>query len=183
MEDALKKLDKLTQEEVGMAVAQNLRATHVVDGRLRGVATTVVAIDERVAGVDDRVSGVDDRVARVGDTMAGVADKVTSIDDRATGIDGKVASIDGRVANVDDNVKGIDARVAGVDDRVKVVDEKVAELIHGAEIITSQAWKTFNLNCSDGMEEKQVIKQAADDVDQVKRSSSPGLISTDYRAS
>ena len=41
MEDALKKLDKLTQEEVGMAVAQNLRATHVVDERVRGVADDV----------------------------------------------------------------------------------------------------------------------------------------------
>ena len=62
MEDALKKLDKLTQDEVGMAVAQTLRATHVLDERVRGVATTVVAIDERVAGVDYRVSGVDDRL-------------------------------------------------------------------------------------------------------------------------
>ena len=40
MEDALKKLDRLTQEEVGMAVAQNLKATHVVDERVRGVART-----------------------------------------------------------------------------------------------------------------------------------------------
>ena len=183
MEDALKKLDKLTQDEVGMAVAQNLRATHIVDERVRGVATMVVAIDEMVAGVDDRVSGVDDRVAGVDDRVAGVADKVASIDDRAAGIDGKVASIDGRVANVDDNVKGVDARVAGVDDRVKVVDEKVAELIHGAEITNSQAWETSNLNRSDGMEERQVLKQIADVVDQEKRSSSPDLISTDYRAS
>ena len=169
MEDALKKLDKLTQEEVRMAVAQTLRATHVVDEGVRGVATTVVAIDERVVSVDDRVSGVDDRVARVADTVA-------SIDDRAAGIDD-------RVANVDDTVKGIDARVASVDDRVRVVDEKVADLIHGAEFITSQAWETFNLNRIEGMEEKQVIKQTADDVDQVKRSSSPDLVCTDYRSS
>ena len=72
MEDALKKLDKLTQEEVGMAVAQNLRATHVVDERVRGVANTVVAIDNRVAGVDDRVSCVDARVAGVDEKVADV---------------------------------------------------------------------------------------------------------------
>ena len=65
MEDALKKLDKLTQEEVGMAVAQNLRATHVVDERVRGVANTVVAINERVAGVDDRVAQTADDVDQV----------------------------------------------------------------------------------------------------------------------
>ena len=35
MEDALKRLDKLTQEEARMAVAQNLKATHTVDERVR----------------------------------------------------------------------------------------------------------------------------------------------------
>ena len=31
MEDALKRLDKLTQEEARMAAAENLKATHIVD--------------------------------------------------------------------------------------------------------------------------------------------------------
>jgi hypothetical protein len=55
MEDALKRLDKLTHEEARMMIAENLRATH--------------AVDERVAGVDDRLAqglaNVDDRVADV----------------------------------------------------------------------------------------------------------------------
>ena len=63
MEDVLKKLDKLTQEEARMAAAQNLKATHSVDKRVQGVADTAVAIDNRVAGVDDRVAGVSDQVA------------------------------------------------------------------------------------------------------------------------
>ena len=53
MEDALKRLDKLTQEEARMAVAQNLKATHSVDDRVRGVADTVVVVDNRVASVGD----------------------------------------------------------------------------------------------------------------------------------
>ena len=51
LEDALKKLDKLTDEEARMAVAQNLKATHNVDERVRGVANTVAGVDDRVAGV------------------------------------------------------------------------------------------------------------------------------------
>ena len=51
IEDALKRLDKLTQEEARMAVAQNLKATHAVDESLKGVANTVIAMDDRVAGV------------------------------------------------------------------------------------------------------------------------------------
>jgi hypothetical protein len=62
IEDALKRLDKLTQEEARMAAAQNLKVTHTVDDRVKGVAGTVAAIDNRVAGVDDRVAGVGDQV-------------------------------------------------------------------------------------------------------------------------
>ena len=42
MEDALNKLDRLTQEEAQMIITENLRATH--------------AVDDRVANVNDRVS-------------------------------------------------------------------------------------------------------------------------------
>ena len=65
MEDALKKLDKLTQEEARMIIAENLRATHTVDERVRGVAEQVLSVDDRVAGVDDRVANVDDKVTEV----------------------------------------------------------------------------------------------------------------------
>ncbi|KAI0261189.1 hypothetical protein BGY98DRAFT_1182447, partial [Russula aff. rugulosa BPL654] len=44
MEDALKKLDMLTQDEARMAIAENLRATH--------------AVDDRVANVDNKVTEV-----------------------------------------------------------------------------------------------------------------------------
>jgi hypothetical protein len=65
MEDALRQLDNLTQEEARMAIAENLRATHAVDERVRGVTEQVLAVDDRVAGVDDRVSNVNDKVAEV----------------------------------------------------------------------------------------------------------------------
>ena len=69
MEDALKRLDKLMQEEARMAIAENLKATHTVDESVRGVANTVVAMDNRVAGVDDRVASVDDRLKVVDDKV------------------------------------------------------------------------------------------------------------------
>jgi Lhr-like helicase len=82
MEDALKRLDKLTQEEARMTIAQNLKATHTVDERVRGVANSVLAINNRVAGVDDRVAGVDDRVARIDDKVVIVDDSVKVVDDK-----------------------------------------------------------------------------------------------------
>ena len=120
MEDALKRLDKLTQEEARMAVAQNLKATHTVDDR---VANTVVAIDNRLAGVDDLVAAaVDDHVARV-------YDMVTSVDDR-------IASVDEKVASVEDKVDRVDSRA-------KVVDDKVADAIRGAQIISVKPEKSL----------------------------------------
>jgi hypothetical protein len=58
MEDALKKLDKLTQEEARMAVAENLRATHTVDERVREVTERVLSVDDGVANVNDKVAEV-----------------------------------------------------------------------------------------------------------------------------
>jgi len=58
IEDALKRLDKLTQEEARMATAQNLKVTHTVDKGVREVVDTVVAIDDRVASVDNKVAEV-----------------------------------------------------------------------------------------------------------------------------
>ena len=83
MEDALKRLDKLTQEEARMAAAQNLKATHTVDERVQGVADTVSAIDSKVAAVDGRVACVDGRVASV-------TEKVVTVDDRVKDIAGDV---------------------------------------------------------------------------------------------
>lgn len=72
MEDALKKLDWLTQEEARMIGAENLRATHVVDERVRGVAEQVLSVDEGVRGVTEQVLSVDGRVANVNDKVSEV---------------------------------------------------------------------------------------------------------------
>ena len=64
IEDALKRLDSLTQEEAQMAAAQVVKAAHAVDdtGRVRGVADIALSVDNRVACVGDQVQGVDDKV-------------------------------------------------------------------------------------------------------------------------
>jgi archaellum component FlaC len=93
IEDALKRLDKLTQEEARMAAAANLKVTHAVNKRVEGVADTVAVIDNKVAGVDDRVAGVDDRVAGVDDRVAGVNDRVVTVDDRVKVVDNKVMEV------------------------------------------------------------------------------------------
>jgi hypothetical protein len=82
MEDALKRLDKLTQEESRMAAAEILKVTRTVDKRVEGVADMVAGVDDRVASVDDRVAGVDDRVASVNDRVVAVDDSVKVVDNK-----------------------------------------------------------------------------------------------------
>ena len=81
IEDALKRLDRLTQEEARMASAQLLKVTNAIDSEVREIADNVIVVDDRVAGVDSRVAGVDEHVAGVDDRVKDVDDKVTAIID------------------------------------------------------------------------------------------------------
>jgi prophage DNA circulation protein len=65
MEDALKRLDKLTQEEARMATAEVLRTTHAIDKRVLTVDDRVADVSDRVASVNDRVASVDNKVAEI----------------------------------------------------------------------------------------------------------------------
>jgi hypothetical protein len=65
LEDALKKLDRLTQEEARMAHAEVLRITH--------------DIRNEVKVVDSKVEGVGDKVEQVGEKLG---DKVQCVDEK-----------------------------------------------------------------------------------------------------
>ena len=58
LEDALKRLDKLTQEEARMATAEVLRMTHAIDETVTEVREQVVVVDDRVASVGGKVAEV-----------------------------------------------------------------------------------------------------------------------------
>jgi hypothetical protein len=62
IEDALGRLDRLTQDEVRMAAAQGLKATHEVDDKVQGVSTKVQGVEDRVRDVDDKIDLVIDGV-------------------------------------------------------------------------------------------------------------------------
>ena len=83
IDDALKRLDSLTQEEARMASAQLLQITSAIDSEVRGFVDNVIAADDRVAGVDDRVANVDDHVNDVDDKVKAVDDKLVAVIDGA----------------------------------------------------------------------------------------------------
>jgi len=65
LDDALKKLDKLTHEEARMATAQNLKATHTMDDRVKVVDTKVDSVGCGVKEVNDKVTVLIDGTSTV----------------------------------------------------------------------------------------------------------------------
>ncbi|KAH9013202.1 hypothetical protein EDB85DRAFT_2296384 [Lactarius pseudohatsudake] len=142
IEDALQKLDRLTQEEARMATAEVLRLTHSVGDKVKGVGSQVEGVskgvqdvDEKVEGVDERVQGVDERVQGVDDRVHGVSERVHGVDERVQGVDERVQGVDERVHGVGEEVQRVDYKVRAVDNRVKQVDHKVGGINDDVKLI------------------------------------------------
>jgi hypothetical protein len=86
IEDSLRRLDNLTQEEAKMASAELLKITHSIEGR--------------IVGVDEKIQDVGDDVRSVGKKVQGVDNRVQGVDDRIQGIDDKVQGVDGKLDDI-----------------------------------------------------------------------------------
>ena len=62
IQDALGRLERLVQDEIGMAATQGLKATHEVGDKVQSVDNKVQGVDNRLQGVGDRVRDVDDKI-------------------------------------------------------------------------------------------------------------------------
>ena len=82
LEDALKKLDWLTQEEARMANAEVLRITQRISDGVKVVDGKVEEVGDKVEGVGDKVEDVGDKVEDVGDKVEDVGDQVQCVDDK-----------------------------------------------------------------------------------------------------
>ena len=74
IEDALSKLDKLTQEEARMATVQVLKVAHRVE---HGVET----VGGQVKDVRDQVTGVGGQIMSLGNQVTGVGSQVMDVGD------------------------------------------------------------------------------------------------------
>ncbi|KAH9056421.1 hypothetical protein EDB87DRAFT_1824211 [Lactarius vividus] len=79
IEDALQRLDRLTQEEAWMATAENLEITRSIDDKMKDVDEKVEGVNEGVRGVDMKVEGIDSKMQSFGSQVQGVDRKVGSV--------------------------------------------------------------------------------------------------------
>jgi hypothetical protein len=154
LEDALKKLDRLTQEEAWMAHAEVLRITHsirnevkIVDGKVERVENKVEEVGDKVEGVSDKVEEVGDKV---GDKVQCVDNKVQVVIDGTQGLSSLLKSVltsilsDGKQArlaakDLGDKVADVGVKVEGVEDKVEDIGDQVQVVIDGAQGPPSQS--------------------------------------------
>ncbi|KAN0136182.1 hypothetical protein V8E53_006042 [Lactarius tabidus] len=74
LEDGLKKLDKMTNEEARMANAEALRLCQTIDKKVEVVGGQVKDVDEKVLGVGEQVQVIDGNVKVVEDKVQTVID-------------------------------------------------------------------------------------------------------------
>ncbi|KAI9429697.1 hypothetical protein H4582DRAFT_2134410, partial [Lactarius indigo] len=86
VEDALQRLDALTQEEARMAAAETLAITRGIDDRVKD-------IDDKVKDVDEKMEIVDERVQVVDLKVGGIDSKVQTVDSKVQTVDHKVGSV------------------------------------------------------------------------------------------
>jgi hypothetical protein len=87
IDSSLEKLDRLTLEEARMASTEQLRMTHSVDDRVRGIEGQVQGVRDDVRGDMQDVRG---DVQDVGNKVQDVDDKVQGIDNNVRGVDHKL---------------------------------------------------------------------------------------------
>ncbi|KAI9438080.1 hypothetical protein H4582DRAFT_2098857 [Lactarius indigo] len=82
LEDAVKKLDRLTQEEARIALAEVLKITHIVHDDVKVVDGKVDDMGDKVDDVGDKVDDVGDKVDDVGEKVEDMGDKVQCVDEK-----------------------------------------------------------------------------------------------------
>jgi archaellum component FlaC len=145
LESALKKLDRLTQEEARMALAEVLRITHsvhdqvkLVDGKVENMADKVQDIGESVADLGEEVADLSDKMEDVGEKVEDIGDKVEDIGTGMEDIGDKVDVIGGRVEDICDELRDVGNKVEDVGKKVEDVGGKVEDVGNKVEDIGDQ---------------------------------------------
>ncbi|KAH9164390.1 hypothetical protein EDB89DRAFT_2141463 [Lactarius sanguifluus] len=192
LEDAVKKLDRLTQEEARMALAEVLKITHIVrddlkvvdgkveniDGKVEDVGDKVDDVGDKVNDVGDKVDDVGDKVDDVGDKVDDVGDKVVDVGNKVDDVGGKVVDVGGKVVDVGNNVVDVGNNVVDVGNNVVDVGDKVDNV--GSKVedigdIVQSFDEKIQVVMDDGKEArvvateaKSIIQQTANSVDELK---------------
>ncbi|KAH9060260.1 hypothetical protein EDB87DRAFT_623194 [Lactarius vividus] len=150
LEDAVKKLDRLTQEEAQMALAEVLKITQIVRDEVKVVDGKVESMDGKVEDMGSKLGDMSYKVGDMGDKVDDVCDKVDDMGKKVDDVGDRVDDVSGKVEDISDGVQSVGEKV-----QVVIDDGKEARVI--------------------ATETKSITQQTANSVDELKCSSSPSL--------
>jgi hypothetical protein len=111
VEDALGRLDMLTQEENLMTVARTFKATHEVHEVTQHVDTKVTVIEEVLQQVDGNVRATQDNVMEIQELTLHVDDNVMEIQEVTHHLDDNVMEIQELAYDIKEGTRTIDGNV------------------------------------------------------------------------
>ncbi|KAH9026712.1 hypothetical protein EDB83DRAFT_2184135, partial [Lactarius deliciosus] len=79
VEDALQRLDRLTQEEALMAAAENMKITRGIDNRVKAMQENWEGVSQGIQTIDLKLQGTNDKLQGFGDTLHDVDSDLSSI--------------------------------------------------------------------------------------------------------
>ena len=90
LEDALRRLDRLTQEEARAVLAENLKVAQNVRDEVKVVGGNVERVEDKVEVVGEKVDDVGEKVDDVGEKVDDVGEKVDDIGHNVQCVEEKV---------------------------------------------------------------------------------------------
>ena len=146
LEDALKKLDRLTLEEARMANAEVLRLAHSIRDGVKIVDDKVEEVVDKLGDVGDRVQCVDDKVKVVIDGARALSNQLKAFLTYMLP-DGKEARV--AVKEISDKVSDVGMRIEDlgqdVGDKLQCVDEMVQVVLDGARGLSGRSSNHSNI--------------------------------------
>src|SRR6266851_324135 len=119
IEDALQRLDTLTNEEGLMTTARNLEVTHHVDGNVATIKEVIQDVDGNVKMMKELASGVDGNVKAIKELTRDVDGNVVAIKEVIHGVDSNLRATKELIYKVGDDIKAIEGIVRNIDDNLK----------------------------------------------------------------
>ena len=146
LEDALKKLDRLTLEEARMANAEVLRIAHSIRDGVKIVDDKVEEVVDKVGDVDNKVQCVDDKVKVVIDGARALSSQLKAFLTYMLS-DGKQARVAAKEISDKVSVVGVKIEDLGQDvgDKLQCVDEMVQVVLDGARGLSGRLSNHSNM--------------------------------------
>ena len=115
IEDSLKNLDKLTQEEARMAQAEQLKVTHSIN-------ENVTKVDKKVEGLDETAKGIVGEVRNARSDVLYVVSKVEGVKESVHAVHDDVKAVGSSMQIVGSDIKVTSSKVRDIDNKLDQVN-------------------------------------------------------------